>query len=215
MKLKKLTIDNIASIEHAVIDFDAAPLADEHLFLISGETGSGKSTIIDCICLALYGNTPRLNAAKGADYSSSRTEGENEESLRTNDVRQLLRRGAVSADVELTFDDNDGIPYKATWHVHRSRNKVNGAIQKPVRVIMTDEGAPKYNHFSKIKEIEKFVKETIGLDMKEFFRTVVLAQGKFAEFLNSDDDEKADLLEKMTAAEHHTPGRDGKGTDHR
>ena len=42
MKLKKLTIDNIASIEHAVIDFDAAPLADEHLFLISGETGSGK-----------------------------------------------------------------------------------------------------------------------------------------------------------------------------
>lgn len=201
MKLKKLTIDNIASIEHAVIDFDAAPLADEHLFLISGETGSGKSTIIDCICLALYGNTPRLNAAKGADYSSSRTEGENEESLRTNDVRQLLRRGAVSADVELTFDDNDGIPYKATWHVHRSRNKVNGAIQKPVRVIMTDEGALKYNHYSKIKEIEKFVKETIGLDMKEFFRTVVLAQGKFAEFLNSDDDEKADLLEKMTGTD--------------
>ena len=53
MKLKKLTIDNIASIEHAEIDFDAAPLRDERLFLITGETGSGKSTFIECICLAL------------------------------------------------------------------------------------------------------------------------------------------------------------------
>ena len=47
MKLKQLIIDNIASIEHAEINFDAAPLADEHLFLIAGETGAGKSTIID------------------------------------------------------------------------------------------------------------------------------------------------------------------------
>ena len=66
MKLKKLTIDNIASIEHAVIDFDAAPLADERLFLITGETGSGKSTIIDCICLALYNSTPRLSSVVNA-----------------------------------------------------------------------------------------------------------------------------------------------------
>ena len=55
MKLHKLTIENIASIESAVIDFNAAPLSNERLFLITGETGSGKSTIIDCLCLALYG----------------------------------------------------------------------------------------------------------------------------------------------------------------
>ena len=201
MKLKQLTIDNIASIEHAEIDFDAAPLADEHLFLISGETGSGKSTIIDCLCLALYGDTPRLNAAKGADYTTSREEGEGEDNLRTDDVRQLLRRGAVSADVRLTFDDNDGTPYTATWHVHRSRQKADGAIQKPVRAITTDEGVAQSRHYSKIKEIDDFVKQTIGLDMNQFFRTVVLAQGKFAEFLESDDNDKAALLEKMTGTE--------------
>ena len=201
MKLKQLIIDNIASIEHAEINFDAAPLADEHLFLIAGETGAGKSTIIDCLCLALYGDTPRLNAAKGADYTTSREEGANEDNLKTDDVRQLLRRGAVSADVKLTFDDNDGTPYVATWHVHRSRNKADGAIQKPVRAIMTDEGVAQSRHYSKIKEIDDFVKQTIGLDMNQFFRTVVLAQGKFAEFLESDDNDKAALLEKMTGTE--------------
>lgn len=201
MKLKKLTIDNIASIEHAVIDFDANPLASEHLFLITGETGAGKSTIIDCLCLALYGDTPRLKAAKGAEYPTGRTDAATEDKLKTNDVRQLLRRGAASADVTLTFDDNDGTPYIATWHVHRAHNKVDGAIQKVARAIMTDDGAHQHHHYTKIGDIDKFIQQVIGLDVDQFFRTVVLAQGKFAEFLESDDNDKSALLEKMTGTE--------------
>ena len=201
MKLKKLTIDNIASIEHAEIDFDAAPLAGEHLFLITGETGSGKSTIIDCLCLALYGETPRLKAAKQAEYSNVRMDGKKEDKLKTDDARQLLRRGAVSAEVRLTFDDNDGTPYIATWEVHRSRNKTDGAIQKPVRIIETDESVAQHKICTKVEDLRKFATDVIGLDVNQFFRTVVLAQGKFAEFLNSDDNEKAILLEKMTGTE--------------
>ena len=64
MKLQKLTIHNIASIEDATIDFDAQPLADSEVFLITGKTGAGKSTILDAICLALYADTPRLDATK-------------------------------------------------------------------------------------------------------------------------------------------------------
>lgn len=202
MKLKQLTISNIASIEHAVINFDAAPLDNEHLFLITGETGSGKSTIIDCICLALYGNTPRLEGARKDEYTSLiGHEGAVEESLKTDDVRQLLRRGAVSADVRLTFDDDEGIPYIATWHTHRSRNKIDGAIQKPIRVIETDETVAQHKQYTKQAELKDFAKQAIGLDMNEFFRTVVLAQGKFAEFLNSDENDKAALLERMTGTE--------------
>ena len=202
MKLKQLTIDNIASIEHAVIDFDAEPLANEHLFLISGETGSGKSTIIDCICLALYGNTPRLDAAKKYDYpTTEKQEGTNADDIKTDDPRQLLRRGTVSADIRLTFDDDEGTPYVATWHVHRSRHKIGGAIQKAVRVIETDEGAAKHKQFTKNDDFKAFAKEVIGLEMNEFFRTVVLAQGKFSEFLNSNEDDKAKLLERLTGTE--------------
>ena len=64
MKLQKLIIHNIASIEDAVIDFEAQPLAGSEVFLITGKTGAGKSTILDAICLALYADTPRLDATK-------------------------------------------------------------------------------------------------------------------------------------------------------
>ena len=47
MKLQKLTIHNIASIEDAEINFESNPLADSEVFLITGKTGSGKSTILD------------------------------------------------------------------------------------------------------------------------------------------------------------------------
>ena len=197
MKLKRLTIDNIASIEHAVIDFDAAPLADEHLFLITGETGSGKSTIIDCLCLALYGNTPRLNGVKKAEYESIGSQ----EIIKTSDAKQLLRRGAVSGDVTLTFDNNDGVPYIATWHIQRKHKKADNKIMSPERKLMTEDGVTPPVFLRNKTDIDAHVIELTGLDMNEFFRTVVLAQGKFAEFLNSDENEKAALLEKMTGTE--------------
>lgn len=60
MKLQQLIIKNLASIEEATIDFEHGPLAEESIFLICGETGAGKSTILDAICLALYNDTPRM-----------------------------------------------------------------------------------------------------------------------------------------------------------
>ena len=204
MKLHRLAIENIASIEHAVIDFNDGPLADERLFLITGETGSGKSTIIDCLCLALYGNTPRMKAAKNARYDSNRTEDGKGDEMTTNNPRQLMRRGSVQAHVELTFEDNVGTPYVATWEVHRANNRIDGKISLISRSLQTADGIVPAHHYTRKNDIERHIEEIIGLDMDQFFRTVVLAQGKFAEFLNSDEKDKSDLLEKMTGTEIYT-----------
>ena len=204
MKLHQLTIENIASIEKAVIDFDAAPLSNERLFLITGETGSGKSTIIDCLCLALYGSTPRMKAARNVLYEVARDNGEKKEEQRTNNPRQLMRRGSVKASVELTFENDEGVPYIASWEVHRAGGKIDGRLSPVTRELRTADGVTPSLHFSKIEDIENEIKSIIGLDMEQFFRTVVLAQGKFAEFLNSNDKAKSDLLEKMTGTGIYT-----------
>ena len=199
MKLKQLTIKNIASIEHAEINFDATPLDGERLFLITGDTGSGKSTIIDCLCLVLYGDTPRMNAAQGIEYTNNRSD-----TLQTNNVKQLLRRGAANAEIILTFNDSQDVPYISTWEVHRAHNKADGNIQSVTRTLSTADGVTPPEHIHNIKKINERISELIGLNMNQFFRTVVLAQGKFSEFLNSDENQKTELLEKMTGTEIYT-----------
>ena len=86
MKIQKLVIHNIASIEDAEIDFSKAPLADSDVFLITGETGSGKSTILDAICLALYKSTPRMENTR---MQGKVIEGSKE--IQVDDPAQLLR----------------------------------------------------------------------------------------------------------------------------
>lgn len=201
MKIKKLTIDNIASIEHAEIDFGSTPLADERLFLISGETGSGKSTIIDCLCLALYGTTPRLKGARSATYDSGIAGTDKEDKIVANNPKQLMRRGCVKGSVELTFDDDNGVSYLATWEVHRAHNKMNGRLLDATRTLRTTDNSTPAVDLCKTREIDEHIEKLIGLNVNQFFRTVVLAQGKFAEFLNSSEHDKGVLLEKMTGTE--------------
>ena len=192
MKLQKLTIHNIASIEDATINFDAEPLATSEVFLITGKTGAGKSTILDAICLALFADTPRLNSTKmeGRD-------GEDEVSIK--DPRQLLRRNTGEANVTLTFTGINEVRYKATWAVARSHKKANGRPNKSKTWLLQnlDTGAT----LEKDADIKPEMKKAIGLDFSQFCRTTLLAQGEFTRFLNSKDEEKAAILEKITGVD--------------
>ncbi len=65
MKIEKITICNLTSIEgKQVIDFTQEPLRSAGLFAITGDTGAGKSTILDAVCLALYNHAPRFENAE-------------------------------------------------------------------------------------------------------------------------------------------------------
>jgi len=190
MKLKKLTIHNIASIEEAMIDFANGPLAEESIFLICGETGAGKSTILDAICLALYKDTPRMKRTNREAYQDPTIT--SLDHVQTNDCRQLVRRNAKEAWVELEFEDQEEITYTARWSVDRART---GNLKKAEWQL--------YNHrtdesLHKDAEIESTIRRIIGLDFEQFCRTTLLAQGEFTRFLQSNSHEKADILERLT-----------------
>jgi len=189
MKFKKLIINNINSIEHAVIDFDDGVLRDESLFLITGETGAGKTTILDAICLALYNKTPRIESAPSnrEKYQYGKDE------MQIRDVKQLMRRGTGVASVELVFVDNDDKEYAAKWSLKRARNKTDGKLQNVERSLCLPDGVMKEG-----REVDEEVKRLFNLTFPQFCRTTMLAQGDFTRFLKSKDDDKSEILEQLT-----------------
>ncbi|MCH5220119.1 MAG: AAA family ATPase [Muribaculaceae bacterium] len=192
MKLKKLILHNIASIQDAEIDFANGSLAESDVFLITGKTGAGKSTILDAICLALYDNTPR--------FKNNLSEGNNEADgdLRIDNPRQILRRNTGEGYVTLTFTGNNECDYEARWEVRRSHNKPTGSLQ-PRKWSLKRVG--ENVELTRVGDIQAEMSQAVGLDFTQFCRTCMLAQGEFSKFLNSKDNDKATILERITGTD--------------
>ena len=192
MKLLKIEICNIASIPYAEIDFTQSPLADESQFLIAGETGSGKSTILDAICLALYNKTPRMDIAGSAKFV------QNEQELGAGDTRVLMRNNTCEAWSKVTFIDNKEETLIAKWYCRRANNKLSGNLQK---VIWTLSSQDETLICKGSNEMKLAIESRIGLTFGQFCRTSMLAQGEFTKFLKAKDDDKSDILEKLTGTD--------------
>lgn len=191
MRFLKLEILNLASLdrqEGEVIDFEHGALADSTIFSIVGPTGSGKSTLLDAICLALYNRAPRYPRRKGdrnqnIEIFGSPEEGENNR-LAPTDSRNILTRGRKSGYSKLTFLANNGMVYRAEWHVRFLRVKYDNAQTSLYRIGVKDgKQTEEPVDWSSLPDI-------IGLDYEQFLRTVLIAQGSFANFLNAKEDER-------------------------
>ena len=196
MKILAIRGKNLASLEGEFdIDFTIDPLKSSGIFAITGQTGAGKSTILDALCLALFDNAPRLNKAE-ASVNVSDVE---DKTITQKDSRNILRRGTSEGYAEVDFIALNGDKYRSRWMVRRARGKADGALQATSIKLEnlttnSEEQGTKSNLLNRIVEL-------IGLTFDQFTRAVLLAQGDFANFLKAKSSEKAELLEKLTGTE--------------
>lgn len=196
MKILAIRGKNLASLEGQFnIDFTVEPLKSSGIFAITGQTGAGKSTILDALCLALFDNAPRLNKAE----SSVNMYDVEEKTITQKDSRNVLRRGASEGYAEVDFVALNGDKYRSRWMVRRARGKADGTLQATSIKLdnltgNSEEQGTKSNLLNRIVEL-------IGLSFDQFTRAVLLAQGDFANFLKAKSSEKAELLEKLTGTE--------------
>ncbi len=190
MKIHRFEGVNLNSLYGAFeVDLDAT-LGGCNLFLIHGPTGSGKSTLMDAVSLALFGLTPRLHALRGDE---------------TADPRAIMSRGSGECSATVVFSklaSGGRQTYRARWSCWRARRRVAGAWQRAERSLelqVPGEGWQVLVSSSKEKEFAPIFREVLeGFGVSDFNRSMLLAQGRFDAFLGAKPNERADILERLT-----------------
>ena len=202
MKFLQLEILNLASLDKQggeVINFEEGALSESTIFSIVGPTGSGKSTLLDAICLALYNRAPRYPRKKGDKNQNieifGATDASENNRLAPTDSRNILTRGKKEGYSKLTFLANNGSFYRAEWHVRFQRVRYENA--KTALYKITRNGEEISEETADWNELPNI----IGLDYDQFLRTVLIAQGSFANFLTAKENERYELLEKLIGCE--------------
>ena len=161
------------------INFTHPAFTSDGLFTITGPTGAGKTTILDAICLALYGRTPRLDRI-------------------TKSGNEIMSRQQGACFAEVTFETQAG-HYRCHWSQHRSHNRPSGELQAPKHEIAKADSGKILA--TKLREVAQRIEKITGMDFNRFTRSMLLAQGGFAAFLQAAADERAPILEQITGSE--------------
>lgn len=179
MKPIRLTIAGLHSFrQKETIDFEK--LCEGGLFGIFGPTGSGKSSILDAMTLALYGNVERA----------------------ANQTNGIMNHAENELFVSFTFELQNAKGVKR-YTVERSFKRADALRVRSVVSRLIEEGTERVVIADKTRLVDEQVKQLIGLEMKDFTRAVVLPQGKFAEFLSLKGAERRQMLQRLFHLERY------------
>ena len=184
MKILKLTFKNINNLKgHHEINFDALPLSSAGIFAITGPTGSGKSTILDVITLALFNKIPRFKNTANKEVIISKKQIQEHGSIMT------LHTGESYAAIKYEIN---GTSYTSEWTLSKART---GNLKDYEMYIYDTNGRPLD---LKKSEVPAQNEELIGLSYGQFVKSIILSQGEFSKFLKADKNERGKLLENIT-----------------
>ncbi|GAB6141428.1 AAA family ATPase [Methylosoma difficile] len=177
MKILNIYFKNINALEgENRINFEQPPFSDTGVFAITGPNGSGKSSILDAITLGLYGETFRFD--RPASFV-------------------MTKRTAESfAIVEFALGPQK---YRSSWRVQREGGLADGdLLPAEMQLLRLDDGALLADNTANVCNR---MLEITGLNFRNFTRSVLLAQGDFATFLNALDNERMDILENILSTD--------------
>ncbi len=179
MKILQLRFLNLNSLlGEWQLDLTDPAFGNEGIFAITGPTGAGKSTILDAICLALYGRTPRLSKI-------------------TKSSNEIMSRHSGECFAEITFETPAG-QFRCHWSQHRARKKASGDLQSPKHEIADARSGEIIE--AKIRNVAERIEAITGMDFERFTLSMLLAQGRFAAFLQASPDQRAPILEQITGS---------------
>lgn len=182
MKILKIELQNINSLKSdipIVIDFESNSFRDVGLFVITGSTGAGKTTILDAITIAMYHEVPRFNKSN----------------IKAGLV-DVVSYGANDAMARVTFETKNNV-YEAQWNI-RLRSKNGTLLGNPKEEVRLKNLTNGDIIAEKITELQSEILRITQLSYEQFLRAVLLAQGEFAAFLSAASKDKATLLEQIT-----------------
>ncbi|MCR4666377.1 MAG: AAA family ATPase [Desulfovibrio sp.] len=158
------------------IDFTDPVFFRDGIFAITGRIAAGKTTILDAICLALFGQTPRLVKI-------------------TNQKNEVMNRQAGFCFAEATFWTQAG-RFRCHFSQSKAYNRHDGNLRDPKHEISDARTGALLE--SKLKNVGRNVEEVTGMDFTRFTRPVLLTQGKFSDFLNAKSKDCSPILEQIT-----------------